>query len=121
MTKILIVEDDVFLVKVYKLKLEQAGFKVHYLQDGSNIPNEAIEFDPDLIILDILVPIKDGYEILAELKSNPVTAKIPVLILSALQMDNEIEKGKKLGATQYLPKTSVTFDQVLSAVHQLTS
>lgn len=121
MTKILLVEDDIFLVKVYKLKLEKQGYEVLYLQDGLAVTENAITFKPDLILLDIVMPIKDGFQVLTELKSNPATANIPILILSALQMDRDIAKGKELGADEYLPKTNVTFDQVIETIHKLTA
>lgn len=121
MTKILIVEDDLFLVKVYKLKLEKEGFEILYLEDGSQVVTEAIKYGPDLILLDILLPKKDGFEVLADLKAETKTKDIPVLILSALQMDKDIEKGKRLGADEYLPKTNVSFGQVIATIKALTT
>lgn len=120
MKKILLVEDDVFLVKVYKLKLEGQGFEVTYLQDGAKVTEEVLNFKPDLILLDIVIPKKDGFQVLTELKSNPETASIPILILSALQMPTDIEKGKSLGADEYLPKSNVTFSQVIETIKKLT-
>jgi DNA-binding response OmpR family regulator len=121
MTKILLVEDDIFLVKVYKLKLEKQGYEVMYLQDGSQVAEHVASFKPDLILLDIVMPIKDGFQVLTELKSNPKTANIPILILSALQMEKDVARGKELGADEYLPKTNVTFDQVIESIQKLTT
>ena len=121
MTKILLVEDDVFLVKVYKLKLEKAGYDVTILEDGSQVVEVATDIHPDLVVLDILLPIKDGFEVLGELKKNPKTVSIPVLVLSALQMDKDIEKGKALGASEYLAKTNVTFEEVMATIKDLVA
>ncbi len=121
MIKILVAEDDIFVSKVYKLKLEKKGFEVLLLPNGTEVLAKALEFKPNLILLDILMPEKDGFEVLKELKSNPATASIPVLILSALQMDKDIQKGKELGASDYLTKTNVTMDQVINAINSLTT
>ena len=121
MTKILVSEDDIFGSKVYKLKLEKQGFDVIILPDGSEVLAKAIELKPDIIVLDVLTPNKDGFEALKELKENAQTKDIPVLILSALQMDKDIQKGKDLGATDYLPKTNVTMEQVIAKIVQFTA
>ena len=121
MTKILVCEDDLFGSKVYKLKLEKQGFEVIILPNGLEVLAKAIEIKPDIIVLDILMPQKDGFEALKELKENAQTKDIPVLILSALQMDKDIQKGKELGASDYLPKTNVTMEQVIAKIVQFTA
>ena len=121
MTKLLLVEDDPFLVKIYKLKLEREGYNIVYLEDGTKVVAKAVEYRPDLILLDIVIPKKDGFQVLSELKINSKTAKIPVLILSALQMPADIAKGKALGADDYLLKTNVSFAQVISTIRKLTA
>ena len=121
MTKILVCEDDLFGSKVYKLKLEKQGFEVIILPNGLEVLAKAIEIKPDIIVLDILMPQKDGFEALKELKENAHTKDIPVLILSALQMDKDIQKGKELGASDYLPKTNVTMEQVIAKIVQFTA
>lgn len=121
MIKILISEDDIFGSKVYKLKLEKQGFEVIILPNGLEVVAKAIELKPNIIVLDILTPQKDGFEVIKELKLNAQTKDIPVLILSALQMDKDIQKGKELGASDYLPKTNVTMEQVIAKIVQLTA
>ena len=121
MTKLLLIEDDIFLVKVYKLKLEKIGYEVKYLESGEGALELAIDYQPDLILLDIIMPIKDGFQVLTELKLNPATTGIPVLILSSLQMDKDIAHGKSLGAKEYLAKAHHTFDQVMETVKNLTA
>ena len=120
MIKILLVEDDAFLVQVYKLKLEKAGFDVTYLENGEQVLSQAEKLKPDLILLDIILPVKDGFAVLEELKHHPATQKIPVLVLSALQMDEDIARGQALGAAEYLAKTNVSMDQVIERIHALT-
>lgn len=121
MTKVLIAEDDPFLVKVYQLKLEKIGYDVKILTDGTLVKETAISFQPNVIVLDILMPLKDGYSALTDLKSDPITSSIPVIILSALQMDQDIKKGLGLGANIYHPKTNVSFDEVVNTITKLTS
>ncbi len=114
--KILIVEDEQFLLDLYDLKLNKAGFEVIKALNGTQgISLAKIEL-PDLILLDILMPEIDGYEMLKNLKENPKTKKIPVIIFSNLSQKNEIEKGLKLGAKDFIIKTNVTPAEIVDKV-----
>ena len=90
--KIIIVEDENFLVDMYKLKFEQAGFDVLTAENGKRGLELSLKEKPDLILLDIVLPEMDGFEVLAELKKNKQTKDIPVLIFSNLGQKEEIEK-----------------------------
>lgn len=116
--KILIVEDESFLLDLYQIKLEQAGFEVVKAGNGNEGVSLARLEQPDLILLDILMPEIDGYEMLAKIKSDPKTKKIPVIIFSNLSQKEEIEKGLKLGASDYIIKTSITPAQLEEKVKE---
>lgn len=117
--KIFLVEDDPFLVRVYKLKLEKEGFEAKFLGNGVEAQAQAKEWQPNLMVLDLVMPEKDGFEVLKEMKADASTKEIPILVLSALQTESDVEQGKKLGADKYLTKANYTFEQVISEIKAL--
>lgn len=121
MKKILIVDDDHFLARVYKQALEKAGFEATYLLGGEKVLETVKELKPDLILLDILLPDKDGYAVLKELKAEVVTKPIPVIVLSALEQQEDLEKSRSLGAVDHLVKTAVGFRDVIQVIEKLLS
>ncbi len=108
--KILIVEEDKFLIKLYSQKLKRENFEVVTAISGEEGLHKALTEDPDLIILDLILPYKSGFEVLSEIKINSKTKNIPVIILSNLGQESDIERAKELGAAAYLvkPDFSVT-------------
>ncbi|MDD2807584.1 MAG: response regulator [Patescibacteria group bacterium] len=114
--KILIVEDEPFLLEMYGLKLSQVGFDTVKAANGEEGLSLAQLENPDLILLDILMPKVDGYGMLKALKASVKTKKIPVIIFSNLSQKEEIEKGLKLGASDFIIKTSVTPSELESKV-----
>ena len=106
--KILVVEDEEFLLDLYETKLEESGYEVIKASNGEEGISLARLELPSLILLDILMPKVDGYEMLKSIKSNNKTRTIPVIIFSNLSQKEEIEKGLKLGAKDFIIKTSVT-------------
>ncbi|PIZ55769.1 response regulator [bacterium (Candidatus Torokbacteria) CG_4_10_14_0_2_um_filter_35_8] len=117
--KILVVEDDVFLTKVYQDKFSREGFLTIVASDGAVAFNKAKKEKPDLIILDLLLPKKTGLDVLKELKEDKELKKIPVLILSNLGRGQDIEKGKELGADDYLVKADMTISGIVGKVKKL--
>jgi len=91
--RILVIEDDRFLLKLYSDKLKRAGFLVFEALTGEEGMNKILAEDPDLIILDSVLPGKNGFEVLSELKSNDKTNRIPVLVLTNLENAADIEKA----------------------------
>jgi len=114
--KILFVDDDNFLRKVYKSELGDQGYDVILAQDGEEGLEKARIADPDLIILDMIMPRKNGFEVLTELQNNPATSNIPVIILSNLGQDDDIKKGLDLGAVDYLVKDNITLNTIVEKV-----
>src|SRR3989338_7447968 len=117
-SKILIVEDDPFLRELYQLKLSEEGFEVFIAQNGEEGFAVASREVPELILLDILMPKVDGYEMLKKVKRDGRTNKIPVIIFSNLSQREEIEKGLRLGADDFIVKTSLTPLQLAARVRQ---
>lgn len=114
--KILIVEDDRFLTKLLSLRLERNGFEVEASFDGEEALEKIKKQSPDLIVLDLILPKKDGFEVLEELKKINKGKKIPVLILSNLGQDLDVERGLKLGAVGYIVKTEIPLSQVIEKI-----
>ncbi len=110
--KILIVEDEHFLLDLYEIKLVAAGYDVLKASNGAAGLSLAELEKPKLILLDILMPEVDGYEMLKRLKAQNSTKNITVIIFSNLSQKEEIEKGLKLGAKDFIIKTSVTPSQL---------
>lgn len=102
--KILIVEDDTFLAGIYAGKFEKEGFKVALAQDGEIALKTAKKELPDIVLLDILLPKLDGFEVLEQLKADAVLRNIPVILLTNLGQKEDVDRGLKLGAADYLIK-----------------
>lgn len=117
---IFIVEDDKFLREIAASKLEAEGFKLNAATNG----NEAVEFleknpRPDIIVLDLILPGMSGFEVLEKIKANPALKDVPVLILSNLGQEEDIDKAKKLGATDYLVKAHFSFAEIIKKIHEI--
>ena len=119
MTKILIVEDEEFLSDMYKIKFEQAGYNTVIARDGLEGFELAKKELPDLILLDLILPILDGFKVLAKLRAESSTKKIKVFILSNLGQSDEINKGMKSGADGYFIKANLTPSQLLEKVEKI--
>ena len=119
--KILVAEDDRFLSKVYTTKFEKAGYEVKNALDGNEVFQILQNFTPDVILLDLIMPLKDGLITLKELKSNDKYKNIPVIIASNLGQKDEIDKGISLGAADYLVKSDTTIEKLIEKVNKLVS
>ena len=116
--KILYIEDDVGLRTTLGEALKQEGFDMLFASDGESGLRLARAEKPDLILLDLILPKKNGFEVLKELKANKETAKIPVIIATNLESPIDIEKVIKLGATTYLVKTNYSLQEAVEKVKQ---
>ena len=102
--KILLVEDDSFLSGMYDTKLKLEGFDVVLAEDGVKGLELAVSQNPDIILLDIILPKMDGFTALKHLKDNTETKKIPVILMTNLGQKEDVERGIALGAQDYLVK-----------------
>lgn len=114
--KILIIEDDKFLRKIIAKKLTQEEYEIFEAVDGEEGINLAKEKNPDLILLDLVLPSMDGFTVLYNLKKDKKSSKIPVIILSNLGQTEEINKGLKLGAVDYLIKAHLTPGEIVERI-----
>jgi DNA-binding response OmpR family regulator len=119
MAKILIVEDDRFLRELIARKLKNEGYEVLEAIDGEEGLKRIKEEKPDLILLDLILPGIDGFEVLAKAKEDPDTTQIPVIILSNLGQREEVEKGLKLGAIDYLIKAHFTPGEIIEKIKNI--
>jgi len=116
---ILIIEDDVFLADLYKTKFILEGFKVTVAYDGERGRDAAIKDCPDIILLDLVLPKINGFDILKEVKSNSKSKNIPVILLTNLSQKADVEKGLKLGADDYLIKAHFMPSEVVEKIKKL--
>ena len=117
--KILLVEDDEFLANMYRAKLEIENYEVVMALNGEAGLHMAEEKKPDLILLDIVMPKMNGFEVLNHLKSDKDLKKIPVILLTNLGQKEDVEKGLKLGADEYLIKAHFLPSEVISKINKM--
>ena len=116
--KILLVEDDKFISRAYKDGIERAGFVITVASDGRESMKIMQAENPDLVLLDLVLPMKNGFEVLSEMKMDEKLKDIPVIILSNLGQESDIQKGKDLGAVDYLIKSNFTMKQVILKIKE---
>lgn len=119
--KILIAEDEPILMEMYRVYFEKAGFEVLNAENGQ-VCIEIVKKDkPDILLLDVLMPRLNGWDVLKELKNNPETKDMPILVLSNLSQTQEIQKGLDLGADDYIIKSDLTPKDLLAKVEKTIS
>jgi len=119
MKKILISEDDHFLATAYKIKLTKAGYDVLLTADGQEALTAVDQYHPDLIILDLIMPVKDGFAVLEELKKNDAWKSIPVIVASNLGQKEDMEKATHLGAAEFVVKSDLSLEELIRKIHKL--
>jgi len=115
--KILVVEDDEFLTKIYSMTLTQEGYEVTITKNGDEGLRALKKDKPDIVLLDLLLPKKDGFEFLKEMREDTKFKNIPVLILTNLGQESDIEKAKDLGADDYVIKGNVEVEDVIKKIN----
>lgn len=119
MAKLLIIEDDVVLQEALRDFLVAEGFDVACAVDGEIGVNMAFAEKPDLILLDIVLPKKDGYQVLQEVKANAQTKHVPIVLLTNLGSISDVEKALELGATTYLVKADYKLEEVTAKIKEI--
>ncbi len=117
MAKILVAEDERDILELISFTLELGGHEVIQASDGLEALEKAVLETPDLILLDVRMPKLTGYEVCGKLKENELTAKIPVVFLSAKGQEAEIKQGLEMGAMDYIVKPFAP-DELLKKVEQ---
>lgn len=114
MSKVLIVEDDQFISKIMKFDLRQAGYEVGYAKNGEEAINQINANGYSLILLDLMMPRKDGFEVLKELKNQG--SKIPVIVFTNLAQTEDRQEVLALGAKAYFIKSDISIDELVEAI-----
>lgn len=115
---ILIAEDDKFYDNIYKVKFENEGYEVRVVTDGAQAVQEAKKRKPDMVLLDLVMPVKDGFETLKALKALPELKDVPMMVLSSLGQEDDATKVKQLGAVEYYVKTNITIYELVNKVKE---
>lgn len=116
MAKLLLVEDDMALRDIYSTRFLAEGYEVATASDGEQALTVAVKEKPDLILLDIMMPKISGFDVLDILRTTPETKNSKIIIMTALSQPADMEKGKTLGADEYLVKSQVTLTDVVEKV-----
>ena len=114
--KILLVEDDDSLAAVYTTRFEAEGFAIQRVSDGEQALTAALEYHPDIILLDIMMPKVDGFDTLDILRNTPQIGATKVIVLTALSQEGDRQRAKDLGADDYLVKSQVVIADVVERV-----
>ena len=120
-SKVLMIEDDPVLQRMYISKLTEGGYEVELARDGAEGLHKALNTDPDLVLLDLMLPKVNGLQILAEMRKNPNTRKTPVIVLSNLGQADDATKALQLGADDYVVKLNTPPSSVLKKIQMLLS
>ncbi|HEX9679350.1 MAG TPA: response regulator [Candidatus Saccharimonadales bacterium] len=114
--KILLVEDDETLAGVYIERLEAEGFDVLHVDNGEKALSNALEYKPDLILLDIMMPKISGFDVLDILRNTPETTNVRIVMLTALGQPKDKERAEQLGVDDYLVKSQVVIADVIARI-----
>ncbi|MEI6533480.1 MAG: response regulator [Candidatus Roizmanbacteria bacterium] len=116
---ILVAEDDIFLASAYRIKLTKVGYEVQIARDGAEVFTYLENKIPDLILLDLIMPLKNGFDVLTELKKNIKWSNVPIIIASNLGQKDDIDKGMSLGATDYVVKSDISLEQLVEKIQTI--
>lgn len=113
---VLVVEDDEFLSRAMGDKLSREGFQVIKAFNGQEAVDALRQNKPDIMLLDLVMPVKNGFEVLEEVSQDEQLRQIPVIVLSNLGQDSDLQKAKALGATDFLVKSNFPIKSVLERI-----
>ncbi len=118
--KILLVEDDPFLSSLLKNRLQKEGLEILLARDGEEAMNFLRTADPNLVLLDLILPKKSGFEVMEEIKLDPQirNKNIPIIVISNLGQEEDIIKGKQLGAIEYFIKAKTSIDDLVTKIKE---
>lgn len=114
--RILFVEDDDALASVYLVRLQAEGFEVKRVANGEDALAAAIEFKPDLVLLDVMMPKVSGFDVLDILRNTPETANLKIIMLTALSQESDKKRAQDLGVDEYLVKSQVVIGDVIQRI-----
>ena len=118
MSKVLLVEDDPFLSSLLKNRLQKEGIEITLAKDGEEALNFLKSTKPDLILLDLILPKKSGFEVMEEIRNDPQmqSEELPIIIISNLGQPEDISRGQALGAIEYFVKAKTSIDELVEKI-----
>ena len=118
MSKVLLVEDDPFLSSLLKNRLQKEGIEITLAKDGEEALNFLKSTKPDLILLDLILPKKSGFEVMEEIRNDPQmqSQEMPIIIISNLVQPEDISRGEELGAIEYFVKAKTSIDELVNKI-----
>jgi len=116
--KILVVEDEPMLATVLKSRLEKEGFEVFQARDGVEALTNLKQNKYDLVLLDIILPKMSGFEVMESIKSDPNASEVPIVIVSNLGQESDVQKGQMLGAIGYFIKAQLSIEELISKIKE---
>jgi DNA-binding response OmpR family regulator len=119
--KVLLVEDDPFLSNLLKVRLQKENVDVTLARDGEEALKKIEENKPGLVLLDLILPKKSGFEILEKVSTDPQLKDMPIIILSNLGQTSDIQRGKELGAIEYYVKAKISIDDLVGKIKTFLS
>ncbi|MBI2876660.1 MAG: response regulator [Candidatus Tectomicrobia bacterium] len=117
--RILLVEDNRELQEMFRVRLEMEGFEIAFADDGRGCLKALEEQQPDLILLDLFMPVMDGYQVLETLSNTPLYSEIPVVVFSVEGNPREIERAVALGAVEYIVKGKMELERVVARIQEI--
>ena len=117
--KVMWVEDDLFLSSLISKKFSTEGCELQFAKTGQEALDALKKDKPDILLLDIMLPGVDGFEVLRQIKADPTTKDIPVILFSNLNQEQDVEKGLKLGASRFIIKATVALDDIIKEVGEV--
>ena len=114
--KILLTEDDEFLSSLIKNRLQRDGFEVEVAKNGDEVLSILKNFKPDLVLMDIILPGKFGFDVLEEMRADPRFSRVPFMVISNLGQESDIARAKSLGAIDYFVKARVMIDDLINRI-----
>lgn len=117
--KILIIEDDRFIAKMYQTKLELEGYDVEAAENGAQGVEKIKSFDPDLVLLDIIMPEMDGFGVLEAIRDDDTINSVRVIVMSNLAQEDHLKRARALGAKDYVVKSQYTPMDVVKKIKEV--
>ena len=117
--RILLIEDDLFFQKFFAVKLAEVGYTTDLASNGEEGLAKARQQKPDLILLDLIMPVMDGFKVLEELAKDENLKTVPVMVFSTLGQEQDMQRAKFLGAKDYMNKTFFDFDNLKTKIETL--
>jgi DNA-binding response OmpR family regulator len=114
--KVLLVEDDAFLSSLLKTRLTRENVEVQHAKDGQEALDALKSYKPDLILLDLILPKKSGFEVMEGIRQDPQLSSAPIIIISNLGQPEDIQKGQELGAIEYFIKAKTSIDDLIGNI-----